>query len=132
MAMSKPAALSLEDRIAIQTAPGWRPEKAGDKLEKVRVIGLRMHHDVNYGDTPVIIYRQQDNSVVALYCFHTVLRERMAELKTAVDMVQTVVYLGSQTSNTRVDSEGKPQRYESYYAENDGDEIEVVSTDFKF
>lgn len=133
MAATKAAttpAMTLEERIAVSTAPGWRPENAGDKLEKVTVIGLRMHHDEEYGNSPVIVYRQQDGSFIAVYAFHTVLRERLAELNTQIGSVQTLVYLGAQTSNTRLDSNGNPQRYESYYVENDGVEMTTVATDF--
>lgn len=127
------APMTLAERIALATAPGWRPNTGEEKtLEKVTVIGLRMHHDEEYGNSPVVVYRKQDGNFIAVYAFHTVLRERLAELKTAVGSVQTLVYLGSQESNTRKDPEGNPQRYESYYVENDGDTMQVVTEDFKF
>lgn len=132
MATAKTAPMSLDERIALATAPGWRPDNAGDKLEKATVIGLRMHHDAEYGDSPVIVYRLQDGAFRAVYCFHQVLRDRMKELGTKIGSVQTIVYLGQQTSNTRKDSNGDPQKYESYYAENDGDNLEVVTPDFAF
>lgn len=128
-----PPTLTLDERIAISTAPGWRPKVSEEKrIENATVIGLRMHIDPEFGNSPVVIYRKQDGGYIAVYAFHTVLRERLAELKTEVGSVQNLVYLGTQESNTRKDSNGDPQKYESYYVENVGDEMQLVSEDFKF
>jgi hypothetical protein len=125
--------LTLDERIAISTAKGWVPSESGETtLENVEVVGLRMHTDPEFGSSPVVIYRKDDGEYVAVYAFHTVLRERLAELGTTIGSRHTLRYLGSQTSNKRVDSEGKPQRYESYYVENAGAEVTAVSEDFKF
>jgi hypothetical protein len=136
MPVAKPSALTLDQRIAIETAPGWRPNATEDHtIEKATVVGLRMHFDPanpDYGKSPVIVYRKQDGTYIAVYAFHTVLRERLAELKTDIGSVQTLKYLGSHTSNTRTDANGDPQRYESYYVENDGTDIKAVSDDFTF
>lgn len=132
-AKSATSALTLADRIAISTAPGWRPSETDEKiLENVTVVGLRMHHHDEYGATPVVVYRKTDGTYASVYAFHTVLRERLAEIGTKVGSVHNVAYLGSQTSNTRVDANGDPQRYESYYAENAGQEMTAVSEDFAF
>jgi hypothetical protein len=126
-------ALTLDERIALETAPGWRPNGGEETLiEKATVVGLRMHHDEEYGDSPVVVYRKTDGKFIAVYAFHAVLRDRLAELKTNIGSVQTLKYLGSQTSNTRKDLNGDPQRYESYYVENDGAEVTAVAEGFTF
>lgn len=132
-AKSKSTELTLDERIAIATAPGWRPSETEDKrIENATVVGLRMHHHDEYGATPVIVYRKTDGTYISVYAFHTVLRERLAELETKIGSVHNLAYLGSQESNTRVDANGAPQRYESYYAENAGQEMTAVSEDFAF
>jgi hypothetical protein len=138
MPAAKPAAtattaLTLDERIAIATAPGWRPTESEEKLiENATVVGLRMHEHEEYGKTPVVVYRKTDGTFISVYAFHTVLRERLAELKTGIGSVHTIKYLGAQTSNTRKDLNGDPQRYESYYVEIPGQEVAAVSEDFAF
>lgn len=134
VAKNPPTSLTFEERMAIATAKGWIPKQEGSPqaLMDAEVISLQTHHDTSYGDSPKIIYRLTDGSYVAVYAFHQVLRERLAELGTKIGSRQNLQYLGSQTSRTRLDSDGNPQRYESYYVENVGDELKVIADNFAF
>jgi hypothetical protein len=127
---------SLDERIALATAPAWVPVVPGERLENVTVVGLQIFHDEEYGDTPVVVYRKQDGGYVKLYAFAQVLREQLAELKTDMGSVQNIVFIGKQDSKkrTRKDADGKdvPIQYTLTYAENVGAEMKVVAEDFKF
>ncbi len=129
------------ERMAQRTAKGWRPE-AGTTL-KGEVIGLRIGQsdfptaDNPNGDVPVIVYKvldmfKRDGTKVdfaettSLWCFHKVLRERMAELKTEIGSVQYVTYIGPVEHNTaKAPKTGEPAVYHMYDAENVGEVVEV-------
>jgi hypothetical protein len=130
------AQTSLERRIAITTAKGWRPTAPGDKFENALLIGLRMHHDEQYGDTPVFVYELEDGSYLALYAFHKVLRDTLQTMTREIGVSRhTVVFLGTETSNTRTrkgkDGVEENATYEMYYAEDAGTDVQAVSADFQ-
>jgi hypothetical protein len=118
------------ERMEQRTAQGWRPEP-GTTLDGT-VIGLRMGSS-EYGDYPIVVYSVNNmfnatgeavpahRPTVALHCFHQVLRERMAELKTDLGSRQYVTYLGQLESNSRKDKDGEPVKYHHYDAENYGE-----------
>lgn len=123
--------LTFAERVAIATAPGWRPEP-GETLEKATVIRMSMGES-DWGPYPVITYRTQDGKYVRVHVFHQLLRERLAELKTDIGSVQNLTYIERRTGNT-VKANGDVTEYELYYAENDGDTMNAVEVapDFKF
>lgn len=106
---------SLDERIALATAPAWRPEP-GDKLEEATVVRLMMGHTDDYGDYPIVVYRQKDGSFIKVHAFHQVLRERYIELKTKPGDVQNVVYIDRRTANKQKGN-GETTEYELYYVE---------------
>jgi hypothetical protein len=134
MAISK-AAQQIEDdytayqeRLKQAKAPAWRPEP--DTTMRGTVIGLRMGAS-DHGAYPIVIYRMENGEVVAIHAFHTLLRERLAELKTDMGSDQYITYLGRVASRKRVDAEGKPVQYHDYYAENVGDVTTTQGKAFK-
>lgn len=124
--------MSFDERVALATAPGWRPE-AGDKLEKVEVVRLSLGEDSGYGQYPIVTYLKDDGTYVRVHAFHTLLRERLAELKTTIGSVQNLQYIGRRTANT-AKANGDVTEYELYYVENDGDSDDNTDIDegFKF
>ena len=127
---------TLDERIALATAPAWIPAIPGERLENVTVVGLQIYTDEEYGPTPVVVYRKTDGSYVKVYAFAQVLREQLAELKTDIGSVQNVVFIGRQDSKkrTRKDADGNdvPIQYTLTYAENVGQEMKLVEEGFKF
>lgn len=123
--------MTLDERIALTTAPAWRPESKGDRIENVTVVGLKMMPS-EYGAYPKVVYRTQDGEYIAVHAFHTVLRNNLAEIGTQVGHVHNLVYLGRPLSNTRKNSDGDPQAYELYYVELAGAEVKAVDENFAF
>jgi len=133
------ALADYKERMAQATAPAWMPEP--DTTVMGTVIGLRMGgtpEPVGYGFYPVVTYKLPDGSVVAVHAFHSLLRERLAELKTEIGKVQMITYLGQKSSRTRTkkgeDGKDIPVEYHLYYVENYGEKSanRGVDEDFKF
>jgi hypothetical protein len=104
-----------EKSMQIRQAPAWRPTP-GTRI-RATVIGLRMG-DSEYGKYPIIVYKTHStNEVVALHAFHTILRERLAELQTDIGADHFITYLGTRPSGSRVDSKGDPVNYHNYDAD---------------
>lgn len=130
-AKSAPVELTYEQRKAIATAPGWIAQ-VGDKIMGATVIGLSMHEHPEYGLSPKLTYQQTDGSYISVYAFHQVLRDRLKELGTKIGSVQNLERLADETSRSRVNSDGDPQRYVNYYVENAGTTMQEVSDNFAF
>jgi len=116
------AAQELEDEFAryqedmkLAKAPAWMPTPG--TTVRAHVIAMSMR-TTEYGTVPVLTYETPGGEVFTVWAFHSVLRERLAELKTDIGSDQYLTYVGTQTSKKRVDSEGKPQKYHDYYADN--------------
>lgn len=133
------ALAEYKERMAQATAPAWMPEPETTVMGTV--IGLRMGgqpEPIGYGYYPVVTYKLPDGSIVAVHAFHSLLRERLAELKTEIGKVQMLTYLGQQASRqrTKKDADGKdiPVEYHLYYVENYGEESanQGVDENFKF
>lgn len=123
------------ERKATRMAEAWRPEPG--TTFKGEVIGLRMagqEPPMGYGVYPVIVYRDlADNSTKAVHAFHSVLREKLAELKTEIGKQQFITYEGDRVTNATKDKEPKDQiRYHLYDVENVGDESSAVQEGFTF
>ncbi len=100
----------------VRQAPAWMPEPG--TTVRAKVIGLKMGTS-DFGAYPIIVYREWDGNeyngkTFSVHAFHTVLRERLAELKTDIDAEQFLTYEGERTSRSRVDKDGNPQNYHSY------------------
>jgi hypothetical protein len=124
--------LTFAERRKIATAPPWTPE-AGDAIEHALVVAIEVRQSAThpeYGEYPAVIYKTTDGDYIAFHAFHTIAKERLAELKTRPGIFQSLAYEGVRTSNSRVDSNGDPQKYELYYIENDGEVTERESYKF--
>lgn len=113
-------------------AQAWLPEP--DTTIVATVVGLRLGSTEEYGDYPIIVYSLDNGEFIAVHAFHTLLRERLAELGTDIGKRQILSYLGTKASRKRVDSKGNPVEYHDYYVENAGEAsaTEGVATGFHF
>lgn len=85
---------SIQQAIAISTAPAWRPTEPGDSITGT-VIGFRTAEHEKYGKSPVVILANADGTdPVAVYLFHTMLKDAFFDLKPGVGEVVTVAYGG--------------------------------------
>ena len=110
-------------RKEMAKAPAWRPDPG--TTVKAEVIGLRMGDGGEYGPYPIVIYRGESGNVFAVHAFHTLLRERLAELGTTIGLWQYITYEGRRESTKRKDASGNAVQYHDYYAENVGAESTV-------
>lgn len=130
------------ERLSLRQAPAWRPEP--NTTIKAVVIDRQMggipQDQGGFGRYPIVTYRvmispdskTEIGTNVAVHCFHTTLRERLAELKTDNGSVQWLTYVGERISNTRKDSAGNPQKYYLYDVENDGQVAGKADEEFTF
>lgn len=150
MAISK-VAQAIEDEFAayqerknFRQAPAWMPEP-GTTI-KAEVIGLKMGSG-DYGPYPIVVYkvlvspdgRSALESTVSVHAFHTLLREKLAELHTEIGSVQWITYDGKVETNASkkaraADPNAEKKEYHLYDVENDGQVEDVTGkdVDFKF
>lgn len=121
-------ASSLAQRIAINTAPAWRPIK-GDvligRLTGVR-IGGKTKEEGGYGKYPVLVLDTLDSDgnptgdYKAVHAYHTLVVTpiiAMLKDKTLVQGGDVVVsYIGTQKKNTP-NKDGEYEEYHNYYVE---------------
>jgi hypothetical protein len=127
-------------RKELRLAAGWRPEPGS--WFRGKVIALSMREDGEYGPYPIVVYRvitsggptkPEPGSVLSLHAFHTIIRERLAELETDMDMVQWVSYEGAKPSGKRKKpGTDEPQEYYLYDVENDGAATNIGGKDVNF
>jgi hypothetical protein len=122
------AAQEIEEffqRKQLNTAPAWMPEPG--TVMAAEVVGLRMGADNGYGTYPVIVYKLDSGEFVSVHAFHTLLRARLAELKTEIGKRQILSYDGKKRKNkaTPEEIEKGLADYHMYYVENAG---EVAAT----
>jgi hypothetical protein len=121
-------------RKALNTAPAWMPEPG--TVVAGTVAGLRMGNDNGWGVYPVVVYKLDDGSYVSVHAFHTLLRERLAELKTDIGVRQILSYDGKKSKNNATDEEREADRdkYHMYYVENASDTSSdsMVEENFSF
>jgi hypothetical protein len=119
---------TLAQRIAINSAPPWRPEN-GDiligRLIGVRVGGSKVE-DGGYGLYPVLVLDKLDDTgeptgqYMAIHAFHTLVVQPIIELLKNQKLVKgadvTVSYLGRQ-KKTKPNAKGEYEEYHNYYVE---------------
>jgi hypothetical protein len=119
------------ERMRIAKAPAWMPEP-GDVLIG-EVIGLSMR-DGEYGLYPCVTYQRLDgDGVVNLHAFHTIIRERLAELKTNLTSRHIITYNGTR-EKTKPNAKGEIESYHDYYIEDFNEKITApaVAENFTF
>lgn len=127
------------ERKAFRQAPAWMPEEGA--TIKAEVIGLKMglseykSADHPTGEYPIIVYKvigafgkngaitaePAVGTTVSVHAFHTILRNELRDLGTAIGKVQWITYEGKQFSRTKKDKDGDPLGYHLYDVENDGE-----------
>jgi hypothetical protein len=90
-------------QMQMRTAPAWRP--APDTTMYGVVVAMAMGES-GFGEYPIITYKLEDGSYVRIHAFHTLLRDKLSELKTDVGSEQFVTYLGLVLKNS---SKDKPE-----------------------
>lgn len=121
----------LEDyfkRMEQAKAPAWRPDPGTTVVAEV--IGLSMRESADgYGMYPCITYKMEGGAVLNVHAFHTMLRERLAELKTDIGVKQVITYAGLR-NKTKPNAKGEIEQYHDYYVENFGaDDTSVGKSD---
>lgn len=119
------------DRKNLRNAPPWMPEPG--TTVRGKVIGLTVAES-DYGPYPRVIYRNTvTGEVFAVHAFHSVLRDRLVELKTEVGIEQYLSYDGKRKHNKNVDPKtGEPLEYHMYDVENVGQEETSKSDSFSW
>jgi hypothetical protein len=119
---------TLAQRIAINSAPPWRPEN-GDiligRLIGVRVGGSKIE-DGGYGIYPTLVLDKLDSTgqptgiYLAVHAFHTLIVQPIIDMLKSKTLVQggdvTVSYLGRQKKN-KPNAKGEYEEYHNYYVE---------------
>lgn len=103
----------FSERMMVAKAPAWMPAP-GDVMVAT-VIGLSMREG-DYDPYPCVTYRKDDGSVVNVHAFHTLLRERLAELKTNMGSKHILTYNGTRDKN-QLNAKGETESYHDYYVE---------------
>lgn len=132
---------SYFERKALRQAPAWRPEP-GSTI-KAEVIGLKMGAG-DYGPYPIIVYKvihatdsTPVGAIVSVHAFHTLLRNKLAELATEIGKVQWITYDGKVETNDSkkkraTDPNADKTEYHLYDVENDGEKVDVTGKDEDF
>ncbi len=103
--MTAPADTTATDqRVALMTAPAWRPEPGESITGTVARLSAR---ETEYGKHLVVTLDTGNGAYTAVHCFHSVLKNAMYDLKPTNGDDVTVYYHG------KVDREDKPS-YHSY------------------
>jgi hypothetical protein len=101
-------------RMEIAKAPAWLPESGAVMMGEV--IGLSMRES-GYGPYPCVTYRKlDDQAVVNVHAFHTMLRQRLAELKTDIGSRHVITYTGLR-EKSQPNPKGEKETYHDYYVE---------------
>lgn len=120
--------VTLAQRIAINSAPAWRPIK-GDVMIG-RLIGVRIggktKEEGGYGKYPVLVLDKLDadgiptGEYLAIHAFHTLVVTPIIEMLKDKTLVRggdvTVSYLGLRPKN-KANDKGEFEEYHDYYVE---------------
>jgi hypothetical protein len=144
MVVKKPATgttMTLEQRIALQTAPAWRP-KEGDifigRLFGIR-IGGKKKEEGGYGEYPVLVLDKLSRETgeptgeyFAIHAFHSLVVEPIIAMLKNKTLVKggdvTVSYLGKKVKNA-LNAKGEQEEYHMYYVEPGNGADKVVDMD---
>lgn len=111
-------------KIALASAPAWRPNP-GDTLLNPTVVGVRKGGvGGEYGTYPILVVESTDGDILAIHAFHTLLRDRLAEIKpTPGTVIESITYLGEKITNASAGKDEKDQTsYHHYVVTMAGDE----------
>ena len=110
----------------IKAAVAWRPT-AGDLVagHLVTVEG----RTTEYGTYPMLVIEMEDDTLVAVHAFHTVLKEELKRVRPTPGSYLEIAYLGQQDSAKRKDAGGKPVRTHIYSVSDGTNNVEFNSWD---
>ena len=97
--MSKSSDASMMERLQQEAATGWNPEP-GETLVGV-ITSIKSSNPNEYGVYPIVTLQTDDGTMVALHCFHQVLRSRLLEKRPAPGERMAVQYLGEVEKDDR-------------------------------
>lgn len=102
---------SMQERLLKEGAEGWTPEP-GDTLIGV-VDSIKASQPNEYGIYPIVTLVLEDNSMVAVHCFHSILKGRLLEKRPAPGERIAILYSGEKESK-KADSRGVKRTYHNY------------------
>lgn len=82
----------MELQLAQDYAPAWMPEE-GDSILGV-VASVSIGPDNGFGPYPIITILTGEGELVAVHAFHTVLKDRLVDIRPKVDEIIGIKYLG--------------------------------------
>lgn len=110
---------AARQRMDMTNAPAWIAEDGDELIGHVAM--LMMGDGGEYGPYPIVVYTVEsmngetpETQFVKVHAFHTLLQDRLKELKTQIGSYQMLKYFGENKSNKRVDKDGEPQTYHHY------------------
>lgn len=83
---------SMLDRLQQESAEGWNPSD-GDTLMGV-IKSIKASQPNEYGIYPIVTVETDDGNIVAVHCFHTILRTRLLEKRPAPGERIAIRYIG--------------------------------------
>lgn len=111
-------------RMDMMNAPPWMPQPGDELIGHVDM--LMVGTTEKYGNYPIVVYTVESMvaasgeavdvlpEYIKVHAFHTLMRERLAELKTQRGSYQLLKYYGEKLSGSRKDSDGNDQPYHHY------------------
>lgn len=119
--MDEKELLAFKRRMLLAKAPAWIAEP-GDTFVG-ELIGVT-ERDSGWGPYPCMTYQSVDSGqVYNVHAFHTLLRDRMEELKANTGDVHIIHYVGVREKNAP-NAKGEKESYHDYYVEKYGDVVE--------
>jgi hypothetical protein len=117
MAASKAAALTppadLLSQLDEQGAKGWTPNP-GDTMMGV-ITSIKASTPSDYGIYPIVTIKPDDgDELVALHCFHSLIRNKLLEARPAVGERIAVKYFGEVEGKNSKSRGGTRDPYHSY------------------
>jgi hypothetical protein len=92
------ARANMLNQLEQDSAEGWNPNE-GDTLVGV-IQNIKASQPNEYGIYPIVTVATDDGTLVAVHCFHTILRNRLLEKRPAPGESVAIKYLGEKESKT--------------------------------
>lgn len=88
----KTAMQELEYQLGLDYAPAWMPEE-GDTILGV-ITSISVGPDNGFGPYPIVTILTNDGELKAVHAFHTVLKDRLYDIRPKVDEIIGIKFLG--------------------------------------
>jgi len=83
---------AMLERLQQEAAEGWNPDE-GETLLGV-ILNIKSSQQNEYGIYPIVTVQTDEGKVVAIHCFHQVLKQRLLEKRPAPGEKLAVQYIG--------------------------------------